>query len=361
MRTFPTRVAFLKASDERIGKILNKLLPAAPLGQHHVFFPKTILLIRPGGIGDAVHLIPAIIALKCAHPAITIDILAERRNVEVFRLCPDINQVFLYDRPAEMLAVLRKSYDVVIDTEQWHRLSAVVARLIRSSWKIGFAGNERRRMFTHTIDYSQEDYEAESFARLLKPLGVSLSQAQMSSFLHVPVSAREKAESLLVEIDRPFVSLFPGASIPERRWGAENFRSLANEISKIGMKVVIVGGKDDQAQGEVIAGDLGLNLAGQTTLSETAAVLEKSRLLVSGDSGVLHLAVGLAVPTVSLFGPGIAEKWAPRGDNHRVINHRFDCSPCTRFGTTPPCPINARCLSEISVEEVFREVKALIL
>jgi ADP-heptose:LPS heptosyltransferase len=83
-------------------------------------------------------------------------------------------------------------------------------------------------------------------------------------------------------------------------------------------------------------------------------------LLVSGDSGVLHLAVGLDVPTVSLFGPGIAEKWAPRGDIHRVIDHHLACSPCTRFGTTPPCPIQARCLADIGVDEVLGKIRTLI-
>lgn len=360
LRVFSSRITLLKAVDNSIGNLLTRLLPSAALPQHHDISPENILLIRPGGMGDAILLVPAIQALKQTYPLCTIDILAEKRNAAVFDLCPQVNRVFHYDRFGEFVSVMRRRYDIVIDTEQWHRLSAVVARLIRSSWKIGFATNERRRMFTHGIDYAHEVYEIESFAQMLKPLGISFCQDPATPFLQVPVSARKKAEHLLDGISGPFVTLFPGASIPERLWGAENFRSLANEINKIGMKVVIVGGKDDQAQGEVIAGDLGLNLAGRTTLSETAAVLEKSRLLVSGDSGVLHLAVGLVVPTVSLFGPGIAEKWAPRGIVHRVINHRLDCSPCTRFGTTPPCPIYVRCLSEITVDEVFREVKALI-
>ncbi len=83
-------------------------------------------------------------------------------------------------------------------------------------------------------------------------------------------------------------------------------------------------------------------------------------MLVSGDSGVLHIAVGLNKPTVSLFGPGIAAKWAPRGEKHIVLNHHLDCSPCTRFGYTPSCSHGARCIQDITVEEVFTAVMTLL-
>ena len=82
---------------------------------------------------------------------------------------------------------------------------------------------------------------------------------------------------------------------------------------------------------------MGLILAGMTSLAETAAVIQKCALLVSGDSGVLHIAAGLGVPTVSIFGPGRVEKWAPQGEHHVVVTKRLTCSPCTMFGTTPPC------------------------
>jgi ADP-heptose:LPS heptosyltransferase len=132
-------------------------------------------------------------------------------------------------------------------------------------------------------------------------------------------------------------------------------------LSIFGIKIVVVGGKEDRQQGEVIAGGgLGLNLAGLTSLPETAAVIQKSSLLLSGDSGVLHIAVGLGVPTVSLFGPGRAKKWAPQGERHIVINKGLPCSPCTTFGTTPPCPNDNKCMSDITVDEVVNAVTMLL-
>jgi len=121
------------------------------------------------------------------------------------------------------------------------------------------------------------------------------------------------------------------------------------------------GGGDDVALGAKIAYTSGcVNLSGFCSLSESAAVVAGSVLLVAGDSGILHVGVGCGVSTVSLFGPGIAEKWAPRGDRHIVLDHRLPCSPCTRFGYTPKCRDKGRCISEITVDEVYDAATTLL-
>jgi len=351
------RVKALKTVDAFLGRFAVLLLALLPKTTGSVGQPSSILLIRPGGIGDAALLIPAVKALKRRFPQAEIHILAERRNAAALALCPDIGSVLRYDILSELRAAICGSYDLVIDTEQWHRLSAVVARLCRPKMLIGFGTNERGRLFTHAIPYSHDDYEVTSFLRLLEPLGIGMKVPE-TPFLVAPADAAAEVKELLAPLaGKRFVTIFPGASIPERRWGAERFRLLAERVCAAGYPVVVVGGREDRGQGEVIvSGGTGLNLAGLTPLTGTAAVLERSCLLVGGDSGVLHLAVGLGVPTVSLFGPGRALKWAPRGENHFVINRKLPCSPCTTFGNTPPCPTNARCMAEITVDEVLNGV-----
>jgi ADP-heptose:LPS heptosyltransferase len=123
-----------------------------------------------------------------------------------------------------------------------------------------------------------------------------------------------------------------------------------------------VGGPGDAGEGdEIIRGLAGLNLAGRTTLAETAAVIARASVLLSGDSGILHIGVGLDIPTVSLFGPGIATKWAPQGVRHIVIDRGVSCSPCTRFGYTPGCPSGVHCMSEITPDDVFSAVLSLLV
>jgi ADP-heptose:LPS heptosyltransferase len=218
-------------------------------------------------------------------------------------------------------------------------------------------------MFTHPVPYSHDDYESVRFAHLLQPLGIEAKGGGIGTlFLDIPDTASGKAACLLQSLnDQQFIAVFPGASIPERRWGADRFRRVAEGLSALGISIVVVGGSDDRQQGDlIVGGGLGLNLAGLTSLAETAAVIQRSALLVSGDSGVLHVAVGLGVPTVSLFGPGRAKKWAPRGKFHIVINKELPCSPCTTFGTTPPCQIGALCIREIGVIEVLDAVISLL-
>lgn len=354
------KIKLIKTVDKVCGALLVKCLPV-PVSRP-CFAPKSIIFIRPGGIGDAVLLIPAIINLKQNFPEIHITVLAEKRNAAAFKLSPHINKVFLYDEPSEIFKALRGNYDVVIDTEQWHRLSAVAARFTKSTVSIGYATNERKKLFTHPIPYSHNDYEMESFLNLLAPLDITNQCEINDPFLVVSDQAKIKAETLLGGLARkPFVTIFPGASIPERRWGAEKFKAVAESLHAKDIPVVVVGGKGDEIDGErIVEGNYGLSFAGKSTLSETSAIIDKSSVLISGDSGILHIGVGLCKPTVSLFGPGIAKKWAPRGERHMVINKNLPCSPCTKFGYTPKCLIHAKCMADITVEDVIEAVIRLM-
>ncbi len=353
-------IRLMKTVDNLLGRMAVSLLPR-PARSVISADIRSVLVIRPGGIGDAVLLVPALQAFKEKFPSAKITILAERRNCAVFRLCPAVDKVLLYDSPLDLLNAVRGRYDVVIDSEQWHRLSAVVARMTGAPVMTGFATNERSRLFSHQIGYSHDDYEAVSFFNLMEPLGVQTGCAA-ERYLSVPEEAAVTASKLLCDYEPvPFVTVFPGASIPERRWGADRFRRVAELLSVFGVRVVIVGGSEDRQAGEtIVAGGLGLNLAGQTSLQVSAAIMDRSALLVSGDSGVLHIAIGLGKPTVSLFGPGRAKKWAPQGDRHIVINRKLPCSPCTTFGTTAVCPRDAECMRTITPDEVANAVTMLL-
>jgi ADP-heptose:LPS heptosyltransferase len=343
----------LKTFDRFVGKLVINLFPSPPAVrlQREI---ASILIIRPGGIGDAALLAPTIYALQHAHPGARIKILAEKRNGSVFSLVPGIDRVFLYDSPAGLKNALQESYDLVIDTEQWHRLSALIARMTGAPVLIGFDTNERRRMFTHTVPYSHEEYEADSFLHLLTPLEIYDARDEAAQFLFPPENARHQVRQLLSPLEnQPFITIFPGASIKERRWGSDRFRQVVESLEAHGVTAVIVGSNDDRKTGEEIVGNSrAINLAGLTTLACTAAAIASSRLLLSGDSGVLHIGVGVGVTTISLFGPGIAAKWAPRGKQHTILDKQLPCSPCTRFGTTPPCPRGITCLAEITPQEV---------
>jgi ADP-heptose:LPS heptosyltransferase len=240
-------------------------------------------------------------------------------------------------------------------------LSAFIARIVRSRWRCGFATNSRRRLFSHIALYSHDAYEALSFYQLLDALDVKRPTEVVSPFLRIPSEDQDKVDGILTQVRQPFVALFPGASILERRWPVEKFHQVAKSCCDMGYGIVVVGGLQDRGRAAKILTDItGLNLAGGLSLAQSAAVLKRCSVLVAGDSGVLHLGVGVGCQTVSLFGPGIAEKWAPRGSRHRVVNLKLQCSPCTRFGTTPSCPRHAECIQKVKAEDVMRHVLSLL-
>jgi len=330
--------------------------------------PRSILVIRPGGIGDAVILVPVLKKLRSEFPDVRVAVLAEKRNISVFRpLCGNIvDELFCYDRPRDFLSLLTRSFDLVIDTEQWHILSAFTAFIVgRRGIRIGFATNERSQFFTHPVPYDNLGFEGNNFFSLLKPLGIEAVTPHPYAGFY-PESgysvARSGADAYLKQIGTKRVAIFPGASIKERQWSPVNFRKVADWLRSINVEVVVVGGREDMESSKIISSGLDgvKNLAGKTSLEETARILASCDLLISSDSGIMHLAVAVGTPVVALFGPGIASKWAPRDGISVIINKNLPCSPCTSFGYTAACPRDARCIKEITVDEVIEATKSLL-
>ena len=355
----------LKTLDNRVGPhlagLLSGLLPRQSAKAPGIA-PQRLLLIRPGGIGDAALLAPSLLALRQHWPDARLDILAERRNAAVFDLCPSVAQCYCYDRLADWLRFTRQRYDLIIDSEQSHYLSALVARLLPAACRCGFASNSRAKLFAVPVPYHQADYEIDSFYHLLDALAIPRPAQPVIPFLQIPATAAAQARPFLPpEAARPLVALFPGASIFEKRWPAKHFRQLVQQGSAQGWHFAVVGGPQDSPAANAIAvNNRVVNLAGRLPLAATAAVLQRCDALVSGDSGLLHLAVGLGTPTVSLFGTSSTKKWAPHNFPHRVIDHCLPCSPCSIFGSVPPCPHQARCIQEITAEEVFQALTDLL-
>jgi len=236
------KITTLKFLDSLIGTPLVHAARLLVPTRKNLSEVERILLIRPGGIGDAVLLIPAIKAIKQKYPEAQIDVLGEKRNCGIFSLCPEIRDVYLYDRPKDLWKAIRNGYDVVIDTEQWHRMSAVVGRLTKAPVSIGYSTNERSRFFTHQIPYSHDDYEAESFIHLIEPVAGTVYFEPDKPFLSVPSGLTDKVSSHLIQLPgRKIVAIFPGGSIPERRWEVERFRQVALMLVKEGYGVVAAG------------------------------------------------------------------------------------------------------------------------
>ena len=385
----PLRLRLLKGFDRTVGAWLCRRVqptfrngaaePSAgrPLrrGGQGAPVPKTgvarILVIRPGGIGDAVLAFPMLRALHEHYDEAMLDVLGERRNADVYRINGRVHAVYRYDEgPAASLRVLRhlaaQRYQIVVDTEQYHRLTPVVANYLRPAYICGFDTLGRGRLQTHRVRYTESIYEVYSFLHLAEALiGRPIAFDRDQPFLEVDPRWRDWAtETLAAHHQRPIAVIVPGASTPHKYWPPERYAAVAAWLIQRGYFLVILGGQDSLEFARVIVArhgpDAVLNLAGRTSLPQVAGLIQHASLYISSDTGPLHIAYGVGTPTVHMFGSGIMEKWAPQGRRYVVVNKGLPCSPCTRYGYTPPCPYGVACMEAIQVADVVAAIEEVL-
>jgi ADP-heptose:LPS heptosyltransferase len=352
------RTGLLKALDSALGPAFCAALSRAqrePESRTLRDFPGgRVLVVRPGGIGDAALLLPMLRALRAAAPGSALDVLCESRNAPVFELSGLADRVLRADAApfAALHALRRGCYAAVLDTEQFHRFSAVLAAWTRAPLRVGFnVAPDRLGLYTHAVPYDLQGPEDAQFGRILAAaLGVP----------SVDLPPREGSippERLPLPPDglpARFVALHPGGSVPCKRWGEERYAALAAALrERAGLPCVLVGAGADRPAAARIARETGaVDLCGRLDLAGTAAVLARAETLVGPDSGVAHLAVAAGTRAVVLFGPGDPLKWGPPSGRGVALREPLPCSPCSMFGYTKPCRANA-CMAALSVERVL--------
>ena len=216
-------------------------------------------------------------------------------------------------------------------------------------------------MYNLTISYHHDIYEAKMFWNLIFH---TLNRTEPFAW-NFPYFKKLKTNLLPEIAGENYICLFPGASIEERHWPEKCWAKIIDHIVKTGFYCILLGGQKEIIETNRILARCQsqnlINLCNKLTILETTKVLGKASLLISTDSGILHLGVLANTPTISLFGSGIAAKWAPRGEKHKVINKHLECSPCTKFGTTPPCPNKKACMLQITPEDIINNVNHLKL
>jgi ADP-heptose:LPS heptosyltransferase len=330
-----------------------------------------ILVIRPGGMGDMLLLLPVLQILRDRLPHATIDLVCEKRNIEVLDIANSVSGSLVYDRnPASFIYRLVKGgYDMVIDTEQFHHFSAIFSWISRAPVRIGFKINPvRNPLYTHLVNYEPDGPEPMQFAALLSALGIRECPAPRAGILgeHLP----NLDESVSGKIDsafcrKPFVAIHPGATIDCKQWPNERFAELSGLLhEEFDFGTLLVGGKSDTDAADSILSSLEpemstLSLTGHLSLPQVAATLRRSVLFVGGDSGLAHLAVAVGVPTVVIFGPSDPGKWGLETSSNAVVSVDLPCQPCCIFGYSKPCH-SVPCMMQISVEQVLQGVRKIL-
>ncbi|MFO0840534.1 MAG: lipopolysaccharide heptosyltransferase II [Phycisphaerae bacterium] len=337
--------------------------------------PQRILLIKPSSLGDVVHGLPVLAALRAAHPRAHIAWLIGRAFAPLLRGHPLIDELIEFDRRkfGRMLrnplfalefvrfarALRRRRFDLVIDLQGLFR-SGLLAWLSGAPRRVGFAA---AREFAWAF-YS-ERVECPADARhavdrnvhLARTLGLAIDRPKFPLAL---TDGERQCTAALADTG-PFVAVLPGARWTTKRWPASSFAALIDRIhAEDGRRCVMIGGPDDRELADEITRGCAnppLNLVGATTLRQAAVLIERSLGVICVDSGPMHIAAALNKPIVALFGPTDPARTGPYSSSAEVVTHPVDCAPCLsrscRFA-------HQNCLRELSVEAVYRIVKARI-
>ena len=342
-----------------------------------------ILIIKLSAIGDVVHTLPFLEVLKKGFPEARIDWLVEEAASRIIEGHPAINGIIISRRKswqeqmrkgrnifpvigeaARFLKDVRsREYDLIIDLQGLLK-SGILIGLSKGKRKVGMSGSrEGARLFLNERPI-RVDYDRHAINRYLK-VAESLGCDSARWDGHIPVSApdRRLIDQILVSsgIDKkPLVAINPIAKWRTKLWRPERFAILADRIrDEMGCEVIFTGSNlDEQIIGDITAmmKTRPLNLAGQTNLKELAYFYSRCTLLITTDTGPMHMAAAMGCPVVALFGPTAPSRTGPYGKGHKVIRADVECSPCFK----KRCD-HTKCMEAITVEKVFEGVKEVII
>jgi len=309
----------------------------------------------PNWLGDSVMATVVPAALRRAPQVSRVTVLTPKGLGDVFLRSPDVDDTVEIAPGREVDALRAGGYDLVVlgptsFGSAWRTLRAGVKAA-------GFATSGRGWLLRRRLpgaEYRRGRHQVENYRALAALAGESAPEDEPA--VHLDDEWRRAAEARWPADGRRRVALQPGATFgPAKRWSGERFGSVARSLAESGHQVAVLGGPKDAepvAETMAAAGSAALDLSGRFRVGELAAILESADLLVTNDTGPMHLAAAVGTRCLALFGSTSPEWTAPRGTGHRVVTNPVPCAPC--FQRT--CRIGTPCLEGIAAERVARGV-----
>jgi heptosyltransferase-1 len=322
-----------------------------------------ILIVRLGALGDIVHAIPAVAALRRAYPGARIDWLVDAAHRPIVDLVTVIDRTIPLERPtlAAWTAALRllrqTAYDLAIDLQGLLK-SAVLARASGAARIVGFSiwhlREKTARPFYSDVHAAEGGHVITKNLRLLHVLGIDDSEIQFP-LADVPSRALDDLRAR-IPADREFALINAGAAWPNKRWPMERFGELAAFLrDACGLTPVVLWGPGEEALADrVVAASSNAAIAAPPTgVRDLVALARASSLVVSGDTGPLHIATAVGTPSVSLFGPTDPVRNGPYAPEDVTVS-RFEVCGCHY---DRQCHERDWCMDDIAVAEVCAAVQ----
>lgn len=346
-----------------------------------------ILIVKLSAIGDVVHTLPALNGLRRHFPQAHITWLIEEAAADLVIDHPALDRVLISKRKTwlkglgtrnwtthlkEALNFGRKlrdtNYDMVFDFQAALK-GAVLISLIRARRKIGFDGGMEHQEHSYLVlneripPVSMELHALVRGMKMLEAVGINCDEIRYE--LPIGDIHRQRARQLLAESEidpaKSYGVINPVAKWPTKLWRVSRFAQVADRLTQdFGLPVVFSGAAEDGAAIDEIVSKMeapAANLAGQTDLITLAALLERARLMITTDTGPMHIAAAVATPTVALFGPTAARRTGPFGKRHKIVKAERDCSPCFKRN----CSDKSGCMDDISVAQVISAANDILI
>jgi heptosyltransferase-2 len=298
-----------------------------------------ILFIRIDRIGDLVLSTPALRALKQAFPNSNLTVLASPSNQSLLRHNPYVDRILVYDRnksAGDKIRIMKQlrayGFDLAVDPYPDYELrTAVIAFLSGAKQRVGYASYGREVFFNvEAPRIKANKHFVDLTLGILSPLGIRAENRAPELFL--TDGEKQWARNWLKEKGawgKPLVGIHPGGYYESQRWPPENFADLIGQLQGDGkLDLIIFGGPGEEDLTREICSMLTREVLAspEDDIRRFAALLSCCSLFVCNNSGPLHIATGLGIPTVSMMGPTVRDRWMPTGDIHKVL--RIDELPC---------------------------------
>ena len=329
-------------------------------------------------VGDSVMTVPALRALRRVLPEAKITLVVRPGAKGIFADVDFVDELLIYDR--------RSAFSVIRQVREWKKRDFDLAILFQNAFeaalipffagvplRLGYATESRQALLTHPLllpDWRSSRHEVFYYLYLITALeqqlfGTSeICEREPDASLQISDVRKSEAEDLLraygVREGEPVVALCPGSiNSRAKRWPAEAYATLADRLIDSRRQVLLIGSADEADVTREVTTRMKQQpvvLTGKTSLAQITAVLSLVDLVVTNDTGPAHIAAALGRPTLVIFGPTNPLTTRPFAPEAEILRHPPDCAPCM----LRDCPIDHRCMTAITVDEVFEHSHALL-
>lgn len=345
------------------------------------------LIVRLGHLGDILQTVPLAREWKRQRPAVKIHLLCGPWSASLARRFPVFDRVHEYaphavqfhrgDRSlaprwreeVRLLESLRaESFDALVSTSPEHVVDRVIEQAVAPRMFIG--ASSELAGYPRSVSRMEKPFdsrmpETEWVNSFLEGLGLERGSTDLEFPIHA--QDRQEADDLLtrhhVKAEARLVAVAPGAGWPGKCWPPERFAEVSDAISRAqNAMILVVGSRSEQGLAARVVARMSrpsVLLAGETSLGALAEIIRRCAVLLCNDSAPLHIAAAVGTPTISLFGPTFASKWAPRGPDHVARSAGFDCVGCWYWHPRAACRHDGTCMKRIAVSDVLADMNRM--